>query len=101
MICLLRRPRRCLAVKGAGAGVLTAWCMAGAVRAVKASGSIGSFTLANEIPFMTKLRCSEEVVWIRLITAFFHEVDFVCESRVTAALPSLNLLNRPRRVLCD
>src|SRR4030095_1033531 len=32
MICLLRRERRCLAVKGAGAGGLTGWGIAGGAR---------------------------------------------------------------------
>ena len=53
MICFLRRARRCFAVSGAGAGVLTAWCIVGAVRGVNASGLVGCWTLANEIPFMT------------------------------------------------
>src|SRR6266480_2782523 len=70
MICFLRRARRCFAVKGAGAGVLTAWCMAGAVFGVKGSGSVGCLTLANGIPFMTTLGCSEQRLWIQVIVTW-------------------------------
>src|SRR6266480_405009 len=80
MICFLRRARRCFAVKGAGAGVLTALCMAGAVLGVKGSGSVGCLTLANEIPFTTTLGCSEKRLWIQLIAACLDEIDFVCQS---------------------
>src|SRR5439155_8157449 len=71
MICFLRRARRCFAVRGAGAGVLTAWCMVGAVLGVKASGLVGCWTLANEIPFMITLRCNDKGLWIQLIAASF------------------------------
>src|SRR4029077_10286975 len=67
MICFLRRARRCFAVKGAGAGVLTAWCIGGAVLRVKASELVACSTLANEIPFITILRCAGERPWIQLI----------------------------------
>src|SRR5438093_627046 len=80
MICFLRRARRCFAVKGAGAGVLTALCMTGAVLGVKGSGSVGCLTLANEIPFTTTLGCSEKRLWIQLIAACLDEIDFVCQS---------------------
>src|SRR6266480_957435 len=73
MICFLRRARRCFAVRGAGAGVLTAWCMVGAVLRVKASGLVGCWTLANEIPFMITLRCSDKGLWIQLIAASFFD----------------------------
>jgi hypothetical protein len=89
MICLLRRARRCFAVKGAGAGVLMAWCIAGGVLGLKASGLVGC--LANEIPFMTPVRCSEERLWIRSIAACFD----------TVALANPNLINRPCGVLSD
>ncbi len=52
MICFLRRARRCFAVNGEGTGVLTVWCIAGPVLGVKTSGLVGSWTLANENPFM-------------------------------------------------
>jgi hypothetical protein len=52
MICFLRRARRCFAVKGVGAGVLTAWCIGGAALEVKASELVACLTLANEIPFI-------------------------------------------------
>src|SRR5437762_4949543 len=55
MICFLRRARRCFVVTGAGAGVLTAWCIGGAVRGVTASELVACLTLANEIPFITIL----------------------------------------------
>src|SRR5438445_13487633 len=71
MICFLRRARRCFAVSGAGAGVLTVWCIVGAVLGVKASGLVGCWTLANEIPFMVTLGCSEKGLWIQLIAASF------------------------------
>src|SRR5438094_10625231 len=71
MICFLRRPRRCFAVSGAGAGVLTVWCISGAVLGVKASGLVGCWTFANEIPFMITLRCSQKGLWIQLIAASF------------------------------
>src|SRR6266567_8821880 len=71
MICFLRRARRCFAVSGAGAGVLTAWCIVGTVLGVKASGLVGCWTLANEMPFMITLRCSEKGLWIQLIAASF------------------------------
>src|SRR5947208_16606534 len=80
MICFLRRSRRCFAVKGAGAGVLTALCMAGAVLGVKGSGPVGCLTLANEIPFMTTLGCSAKRLWIQLIAACLDEIDLVCQS---------------------
>src|SRR6266581_7740819 len=75
MICFLRRARRCFAVSGAGAGVLTAWCMVGPVLGVKASGLVGCWTLANEIPFMITLGCSEKQLWIQPIAA--SSVDLV------------------------
>src|SRR5206468_12478713 len=71
MICFLRRARRCCAVRGAGTGVLTVWCIVGAVLGVKASGLVGCWTLANEIPVMRTLRCSEKGLWIQLIAASF------------------------------
>src|SRR6266496_2077747 len=101
MICFLRRARRCFAVKGAGAGVLTALCMAGAVLGVKGSGSVGCLTLANEIPFTTTLGCSEKRFWIQLIAACLDEIDFVCQSDGLAPLANPNLLNCPCGVLCD
>ena len=71
MICFLRRARRCFAVSGAGAGVLTVWCIVGPVLGVEASGLVGCWTLANEIPFMIALGCSENGFWIQLIAASF------------------------------
>ena len=69
MICFLRRDRRCFAVSGKGTGVLTAWCIAGPVLGVKTSGLVGSWTLANEIPFMMTFGCSKKGLWIQLIDA--------------------------------
>jgi hypothetical protein len=63
----LRRARRCFAVKGAGAGVLTVWCIGGAVLGVKASELVACLTLANEIPFMTTLGCTEQRFRIQLV----------------------------------
>src|SRR5205814_9292971 len=74
MICFLRRPRRCFAVSGAGAGVLTVWCISGTVLGVKASGLVGCWTLANEIPFMITLGCNENGLWIQLIATCFVEL---------------------------
>ena len=71
MICFLRRARRCFAVSGARAGVLTVWCIVGPVLGVKASGLVGCWTLANEIPFMIALGCSEKGLWIQLIATSF------------------------------
>src|SRR4029450_7532036 len=67
MIWFLRRARRCFTVKRAGAGVLTAWCIGGAVLGVKASELVACLTLANEIPFITILGCSEERPWVQII----------------------------------
>src|SRR6266478_5722569 len=97
MICFLRRERRCFAVNGAGAGVLAVWCIAGAVFGVKAS--VGCLTLANEIPFMTRLRCSQERLWIQQIPASVDDVTRVCQFGAISAVASANLVNRPRRVL--
>src|SRR6266571_7328954 len=80
MICFLRRARRCFAVRGAGTGVLTVWCIVGAVLGVKASGLVGCWTLANEIPFMTTLGCAEKPLWIQLIAASFNDADLVGRS---------------------
>src|SRR6266508_1701676 len=77
MICFLRRERRCFAVKGAGAGVVTAWCIGAAVLGVKASELVACLTLANEIPFITILRCAEERLWIQLIAVSLDEVGLV------------------------
>src|SRR6266508_4098017 len=77
MICFLRRERRCFAVKGAGAGVVTAWCIGAAVLGVKASELVTCLTLANEIPFITILRCAEERLWIQLIPVSLDEVGLV------------------------
>src|SRR5438067_3967940 len=71
MICFLRRARRCFAVSGAGTGVLTVWCIEGPVLGVKALGLVGCWTLANEIPFMITLRCSESGLWIQQFSASF------------------------------
>src|SRR5436189_6410789 len=60
MICFLRRPRRCFAVSGAGAGVLTVWCISGTVLGVKASRMVGCWTFANEITLMIKFGCSDK-----------------------------------------
>jgi hypothetical protein len=77
MICFLRRARRCLAVKGEGAGVLTAWCIGGAVLGVKASELAPCLTLATEIPFITILRCAKERLWIQLIAVSLNEFGLV------------------------
>ena len=100
MICFLRRARRCFVVTGAGAGVLTAWCIGGAVRGVTASELVACLTLANEIPFITILRCAEERPWIQLITSL-NELDLVPWVRRADALPRPNLVNRPFSVLDD
>src|SRR5437660_12210651 len=79
MICFLRRARRCFAVSGAGAGVLTVWCIGGVV-GMKASALVGCLTLANEIPFMTTVGCCEVRLWIQLVTASLHDVDRCSQS---------------------
>src|SRR5207247_1005684 len=81
MICFLRRARRCFAVKGAGAGVLTVWCIGGGVLGMKASALVGCLTLANEIPFMTTLRCGQARLWIQLITASVQDAELCSKSR--------------------
>src|SRR6266446_3841708 len=81
MICFLRRARRCFAVSGAGAGVLTVWCIVGPVLGVKASGLVGCWTLANEIPFMTTLRCGQARLWIQLVTASVQDAELCSKSR--------------------
>ena len=55
--------------------MLTVLCIGGPVLGVKASGLVGCWTLANKIPFMITLRCSEKGLWIQLIAASF--VDLV------------------------
>src|SRR5882724_12284134 len=80
MICFLRRARRCFAVKGAGAGVLTVWCIGGAGVGMKGSALVGCLTLANEIPFMTTVGCGEEQLWIQLNTASLHDVERCSQS---------------------
>src|SRR5438477_12850009 len=97
MICFLRLARRCFAVKGEGAGVLTAWCIGGAVLRVKASELVACWTLANEIPFITILRCAEERLWIQSIAVSLDEISLLRTDSVSRP----NLLNRPLRVLCD
>src|SRR5882672_9753190 len=77
MICFLRRARRCFAVKGAGAAVLTAWCIGGAALGGKASELVACLTLANEIPFITILRCAEERPWSQLIAVSVNELGLV------------------------
>src|SRR5216117_926635 len=96
MICFLRRARRCFAVRGAGTGVLTVWCIVGAVLGVKASGLVGCWTLANEIPFMTTVGCGQERLWIQLISI---SLDPANRTDFSAARP--NLTNGPLRVLRD
>src|SRR5204862_6345653 len=50
MICFLRRARRCYAVTGAGAGVLTVWCI-GRVVGMKPLSLVGWLAFAIEFPF--------------------------------------------------
>ena len=101
MICFLRRARRCLAVKGAGAGVLTVWCIGGGVVGMKASALVGCLTLANEIPFMTTLEMRPGAA----LDSINYGVRAGCRSLLpmaqTGSLARSNLLNRPFRVLCD
>src|SRR5947207_15778122 len=59
MICFLRRARRCFAVSGAGGGVLTCWCIVGAVRGVNAFGIVGYWSLSYVNTFMTTLHCDK------------------------------------------
>src|SRR5437667_10031123 len=80
MICFLRRARRCFAVKGAGAGVLTVWCIGRAGVEMNASALIGCLTLANEIPFMTNVVCGEEQLWIQFNTDTLHDVECLFQS---------------------
>src|SRR5580704_13165406 len=100
MICFLRRARRCFAVKGEGAGVLTAWCIGGAVLGVKTSELVACLTLANEIPFII-LRCAEERRWIQLIAVPLNELGLVSPMRRPDSVSRLNLVNRPFRMLRD
>src|SRR6266487_6916000 len=81
IICFLRRARRCFAVKGAGSGVLTVWCIGGRVVEMKASALVGCLTLANEIPFMTTLRCGQVRLWIQLITVSVQDAELCSEWR--------------------
>src|SRR5438094_8603750 len=90
MICFLRRARRCFAVKGTGAGVLTDWCIVGAARGVNASGLVGSWTLANEIPFMTTLGCAEKPLWIQLSAASLDAADL--DGRSHPSMPWRSLI---------
>jgi hypothetical protein len=53
--------------------VLTVWCIGGAVLGVKASELVACLTLANEIPFITILRCSKEQGWIQSIAVALDE----------------------------
>src|SRR6266487_1245102 len=100
MICFLRRARRCFTVKGTGAGVLTAWCIGGAVLGVKASELVACLILATEIPFITILRCAEERPWIQLIAVSLN--GSVCPPMGRAdSVSRPNLVNRPFRVLRD
>src|SRR5207244_13547504 len=69
MICFLRRARRCFAVRGAGTGVLTVWCIVEAVLGVRASGVVGCWTVAIEIPLVITLRYGKQGLWIQLIAA--------------------------------
>src|SRR5207245_3961208 len=101
MICFLRLVRRCFAVKGEGTGVLTAWCIGGAVLGVKASELVACLTLANEIPFITNLRCAEDRPWIQLIAVSLNELGLVPKWGRADALSRPNLVNRPFRVLSD
>src|SRR6266513_5654672 len=101
MICFLRLARRCFAVKGEGAGVLTAWCIGGAVLRVKASELVACLILANEIPFITILRCAEERLWIQSIAFSRNELGPDPQMGWADFVSRPNLLNRPRRVLRD
>src|SRR5713101_1019134 len=101
MICFLRRARCCFEVKGAGAGVLTAWCIGGAALGVKASELVACLTLANEIPFITILRCAEERPWIQLIAVSLNELGLVPQMGRVDSVSRPNLLNRPFRVFRD
>jgi hypothetical protein len=93
----LRRARRCFAVKGAGAGVLTVWCIGGAVLGVKASELVACLTLANEIPFMTTLGCTDQRFRIQLVAASLGNIGLVGQSTG----PRPNLVNGPFCVLRD
>src|SRR6266480_49675 len=97
MICFLRRARRCFTVKGAGAGALTVWCIGGAVVGLKASELVACWTLANEIPFITILRCVWEPLWIQSIAVSLDETRLVRTDSVSRP----NLVDRPFCVLCD
>ena len=100
MICFLRLVRRCFAVKGEGTGVLTAWCIGGAVLGVKASELVACLTLANEIPFITILRCVGGTA-LDSINYSLNELGLFPWVRRTDALSRPNLVNRPFSVLGD
>ena len=80
MICFFRRARRCFVVTGAGAGVVTVWCIGAAAVGMKASELVACLTLANEIPFMTILGCGQERLWIQLIAASLDGCALVLKS---------------------
>src|SRR4029453_25799 len=102
IICFLRRARRCFTAKGAGAGVLTAWCIGEAVLGVKASELVACLTLATEIPFITILRCAEERPWIQLINCSLPECARSRPRMGRAdSVSRPNLVNRPFRMLRD
>ena len=46
---------------------------------MKTSELVGCLTLANEIPFITILRCAEERLWIQLIAVSLDEAGLVSQ----------------------
>ena len=46
---------------------------------MKTSELVGCLTLANEIPFITVLRCAEQRLWIQLTAVCLDEAGLVCQ----------------------
>src|SRR5581483_1398916 len=101
MICFLRRARRCFVVKGAGAGVLTAWCIEGTVLGVKASELVACFDSCKRNPVHNNLRCTGEWLWIQLIGVSADKPGPGPLIGQANSVSRLNLVNRPLRVLRD
>src|SRR5205823_14663347 len=98
MICFLRRARRCFVVTGAGAGVLTAWCIGGAVRGVTVSELVACLTLANESPFMTNLDVPRNGVRFKRFRGGLGDAGPVSNRRTDFGAKA-NLLTRLLRLL--
>ena len=68
---------------------------------MKTSELVACLTLANEIPFITILRCVEEQLWIQL-TAISLNMASRCNPKApTDFVSRSNLLDRPFRMLRD